>query len=146
MSSVKCAREQVREAAVWMTLLRGPDRTEKLERGFNRWLKADPGHKAAFGTISTAWEATAALPRGPFPRLTRWQRAGFREGFLRAAGAVVALALIAVAAILLYQRNAGVATGIGEQRMLALDDGSRIFLNTHTRVVVRFDERQRLVE
>lgn len=139
-----CSRDHVREAAVWMAMLRGPDRTAKLERGFRRWISADRCHYAAFETVSAAWEATGALPKGVFPRLSRWQRAGFRQGFAQAAMAVAAT--IAVLGVYLHQRNAGIATGVGEQRMLLLDDGTRIFMNTDTHVVVKFDDARRAVE
>lgn len=142
----RCTREQVREAAVWITLLRSPDRTEKVERGFKRWLTANSDHVAAFEKVSTAWEATGALPRGPFPRLSRWQRAGFRQGFFQAATAVAAMAIVMIVGELIYQRSAGIATEIGEQRMLTLQDGTRVYLNTDSRVVVNYDKRQRAVE
>lgn len=142
----ECTRAQVREAAVWMTLLRSPDRTAKIERGFRRWLTANSSHAAAFEKVSTAWEATGALPRGPFPRLSRWQRAGFRQGFLQAATAVVSLAVVTIIGAFIYQRGAGVSTEIGEQRMLTLQDGTRVYLNTDTRVVVNYQDRQRAVE
>lgn len=139
-------RDQMREAALWMTLLRRPDRAQKVERGFRRWLDANPAHGAAFGTLSDAWEITGALPRGPFPRLSHWQRTGFREGFVRAAAAMLCVTILAGLGAFLYLRDAGFTTGVGEQRLLALEDGSRVYLNTDTRVVVRFDAARRWVE
>ena len=38
------------------------------------------------------------------------------------------------------------ATGVGEQLSLALDDGSRVILNTQSRVRVRYDDQTRRVE
>ena len=130
---MKCAREHIREAAVWMSLLRGPERTAQLERGFNRWLKADARHAAAFETISTAWEATGALKVPPLARLGRWERAGFRAGFLGAAAAVLAVCVLAFAGFLYVQHAAGISTAVGEQRTLSLEDGSRVVLNTSTK-------------
>lgn len=141
----RCTREQVREAAVWLALLHGPERTEKLERGFRRWLAARPAHAAAFEKISTAWEATGALPRGPLPQLTRWQRAGFRQGFVHAAAAMMVLAVVGLG-VWFYGSGTGVATEVGEQRMLTLEDGTRVFLNTDTRLAVKYDPQRRRVE
>lgn len=141
-----CSPEQIDEAAVWMTLLRGPERSEQTERGFRRWLSADAAHAAAFERVSTAWETTAALPRGPFPHLSRWQRTGFRAGFLGAASAVAVAAVVAVVAFFYFSRAAGVTTGIGEQRILALEDGSRVFLNTDTQLVVNYNSQLRSIE
>jgi transmembrane sensor len=39
-----------------------------------------------------------------------------------------------------------IATGVGEQRQLVLEDGTRVFLNTDTRLVVKYDEQARRVE
>src|SRR5690242_16084540 len=36
------------EAAAWLARLRGPNRTESVERGLRRWLDADRAHAAAF--------------------------------------------------------------------------------------------------
>ena len=47
---------------------------------------------------------------------------------------------------LVYLRSDAVVTGVGEQRTLTLEDGTRIQLNTDTRAVVRYDERLRRVE
>jgi transmembrane sensor len=62
-------------------------------------------------------------------------------GLASAAAAVV----VAVGAML-YFNHAGVATGVGEQRSMTLEDGSRILLNTSTRLVVRYDEKIRRIE
>lgn len=142
---VRCTRAQVREAAVWMTLLRGPERSEKLERGFHRWLSADPAHQAAFEKVSTVWEETGALPRGPIESPSRWQRAGFRQGFMRAGAAVAALALLTFGLFYFVWRDPDLSTGVGEQRLLVLDDGTRVYMNTNTRLFVAYDERHRKV-
>ncbi|MEJ1962448.1 MAG: FecR domain-containing protein [Gammaproteobacteria bacterium] len=55
------------------------------------------------------------------------------------------LALIALGTFF-YLRDAGIGTDVGEQRTLTLADGTRIYLNTDTRVVVRYDEHVRRVE
>ena len=144
-SARPCSPEQVREAAVWMTLLRGPDRTQNLEQGFARWQAASGANRAAFEVISNAWEQTDALPRGAFPHLSVWQRQGFRQGFLRAGAIVAVLSLLAVAGVLVYLRQAGISTTVGEQRTFVLDDGSRIYLNTDSRVIVDYDEARRHV-
>jgi transmembrane sensor len=144
-NTVKCSREQTREAAVWMTLLRSPDRTEKMDRGLKRWLAAHPGNVAAFEAASTAWEAAGMLPRGPFPHHLAGRQGGVRRA-IRPALAAAVLATLAVTGIWLQGRHAGVATDIGEQRILTLQDGTRVFLNTDTRVVVRYGERRRVVE
>jgi transmembrane sensor len=141
-----CSPEELDEAAVWIARLRAPDRTLNVERGFERWLSEKPSHEAAFEVISNAWEFTGALQRRPLPRLTRWQRTAFRSGFLRSTAGLAAAAAIAATGVFFYLQFQGVATDIGEQRVLTLEDGSRISLNTASRVVVKYDEDERRVE
>ena len=71
---------------------------------------------------------------------------GFRISFSRAALATVAIAVVAIAATALYLRPDGLATDVGEQRTLTLQDGTRVYLNTNSRAVVRFDRQVRRVE
>jgi len=136
-------RKQIGEASAWMAVLRAPDRTLDVEHGFQRWLTESPGHQAAFEAVSTAWEETAGLS----PVVLKPSRSvlgrGFGQGFFAAAAA---LGLIAIAALLYYQHRASVETDIGEQRTVTLQDGSRIYLNTGTRVVIRYSDRVRKVE
>ena len=141
-----CTRDHIREAAVWMTLLRGESRTTRLEEGFRRWVAEDPGHAAAFEKISVAWEETGALKPVPFSHPIRARRVGLRPRFVRAAGAAVAVIACLAVAALAYQHSAGISTAVGEQRMVSLEDGSRVYLNTDTRIRVRYEATRRAVE
>ena len=142
---LECTPEQVDEAAVWMTLLRASTRDEQTEAGFRRWLGANPAHSAAFEKVSTAFEVTAALPKGRFPHLSRWQRAGYREGFTRAMAAAAALGILLIGGWWVW-RTPGIETDVGEQRTLALEDGTQVYLNTDTRLSVDYTQKRRQVE
>lgn len=142
-----CTPEEIDEAAVWIARLHAPDRTLQVERGFRRWLASSPSRAHAFETVSAGWELAGMLQRTPFPRMSRWERAGFRQGFVRASAVVAAMSVVVVAvSLLFYFRDDGVATNIGEQRVVTLEDGTRITLNTSTRIVARYDEHERKVE
>jgi transmembrane sensor len=138
--------EELDEAAVWIARLHAPDRSVKVERGFQRWRAEKRSHEAAFATVSNAWELSGALQRRPFPKVSRWERAGFRAGFWRSTVAVACAAALCCIGVALYLRTAGVVTGIGEQRVLVLEDGTRVSLNTDSRLVVHFDRSARRVE
>lgn len=134
------------EAAAWVARLHGPNRSAQVERGLRRWLDADPAHAAAFEASTAGWEVTGRLPRRSFPRLSYWQRRGYRQGFLRSAIAVAGLAALAFGTLIYLQQRQGVITRVGEQRVLVLDDGSRVTLNTDTRVTVDYDKEARVLE
>ncbi len=133
------------EAAAWMARLHGPNRNLQVERGFRRWLTADKAHAAAFEAMTATWEATGRMPQKPFPRISRWQRAGYREGFLRSAAAVAAVAVLGLAVLFLSRSDDAVATRVGEQRTLTLEDGTRVVLNTDTHLEVNYSEGERRV-
>ncbi|WP_129779491.1 FecR family protein [Peristeroidobacter soli] len=141
-----CTPAEIDEAAVWIARLHAPDRTLQVERGFKRWLAGSPGRARAFEIVSDGWELAGRLQHQPFPRMSRWQRAGFREGFMRASAVVAAMSVLVVVALVFYFRAEGVSTSVGEQRVLTLEDGSRITLNTSTRIVTHYDEHVRKVE
>ena len=151
------------EAAAWVARLHGPNRNARVEEACRRWMAEDPERAAAFELLTDTWEKagqlnvpvdtreprTAVVPRraaGASRDSLRCAPAGFRISFSRAALATVAIAVIAIAATALYLRPEGLATGVGEQRTLTLPDGTRVYLNTNSRAVVRFDRQVRRVE
>jgi len=60
--------------------------------------------------------------------------------------ATATLAVVGIAVGIFFYQHAGVSTGVGEQRSLTLQVGTRVFLNTATRVIVHYDRRVRKVE
>jgi transmembrane sensor len=54
--------------------------------------------------------------------------------------------VLTITAVALFSARSGVSTGVGEQRLLTLKDGTRVFLNTATRVVVEYNDNFRKVE
>lgn len=133
--------ELIAEAAAWVSILHGPRRTTAVEQGFSQWLKTSPAHARAFEEATGIWEESGNLPR-PLslrrPPVTR----SLRDYVLPIAASVALVAL----ALVLHARNAGIATAIGEQRVLALDDGSRVILNTNSSVRIAYSRDSREVE
>jgi transmembrane sensor len=125
------------EAAAWLARLRADDRSPADERAFQSWLAADPRHIAAFEAINAMWDAAGGLVRARRPVLQR-------RAVLAGLGTFVVLATGFSAWENAY---AGVyETDVGEQKHVALDDGTQVFLDTDTRIRVRFDSSLRTVE
>jgi transmembrane sensor len=139
-SAAACA-----EAAAWIARLHGEDRTAPVEAGFQRWLAANPDHRAAFDMANDIWAGAEHLPKPPTPTFVRWPKAGLVVTLPRALAAAALVAIVAIG-VSLYSRDAGLATRVGEQRNLTLEDGTRISLNTASRVHVRYDRTARRVE
>lgn len=131
----------IAEAAVWLAMLHGPERTAAVEQEFSKWLRTSPAHAQAFEEVDEIWAESRNLPRGAPLNST----AGGTRIVAPVLGLVAGIAMAAVG-ILSYLEFAGVATDLGEQRSLLLEDGTRVLLNTQTRVVVSYDKQRRLVE
>jgi transmembrane sensor len=143
-SDSKVTNELIAEAAAWVAILHGPSRTRSAERGFAQWLKRSDSHAIAFEEATQIWEEARALPR---PRRLRSYRQAPRGTFMMRQIGVAALALFILGIGAWYlMRDTSIATGIGEQRVLALADGSRVILNTQTRVVVKYSDEARRIE
>lgn len=132
------------EAAAWIAKLHGPDRDARLETGFRRWLLENPAHQAAFDRANELWLGTERLPKAQIPLRSLLQAEANQvwPKLLAAAG----LAVVAIGAGLYLLRDPAIETSLGEQRTIALEDGTRVALNTATRIQVHYDSGRRRVE
>jgi transmembrane sensor len=134
------------EAAVWIARLHGPNRTPEVEAGLRRWMAEDAERAAAFELLTDTWDKSARLRRRPLEQVASWEWPGFRISFSRAALATLAIAILAVIGTVFFLHHDGLATDIGEQRTVTLEDGTRVHLNTDTRAVVHYNRLARGVE
>jgi transmembrane sensor len=124
------------EAAAWLVRLQSDRRVPADTRAFQAWVAEDESHAAAFEAASMVWDVTGGLSRdlrggAPVGRTRRSRRAVVAGGgALLAAG--VAVALWRAQEPEIYQ------TEIGEQKHVALKDGSQVFLDTASRLTVNF--------
>ncbi len=139
-------RKQVRaEAASWVARLHGPDRNAHIEQGCKRWLAESPVHAAEFEIATDVWHETSALP-AELPMSARHSgAAGERGRFLRPVLLAAGMACAVLVAAVIYFDGRALSTAVGEQRSVTLDDGTRVELNTNTRLQVRYDEHARTV-
>jgi transmembrane sensor len=158
MSEPATLRPRVeKEAADWFARLsRLSVSTDDLRR-FRAW-RQDPEHAAAYSRIETVWDKTGGLAAdaeivaATEAVLQRRRRREPRAGGLllhgRALGGIAAAGLVVVAGAVLLVFNAPptYATKVGERSVVTLDDGSRVQLNTDTRLAVRFSRGERRVE
>jgi transmembrane sensor len=146
----RLSQRVIAEASVWIARISGPH-SEAEKKGLRRWLAESKSHQRAFDLATDIWDeagslrgcAAAHLVRSnlvrsnPVMTTTRYSRAAL----------AISLACIAVAAAFaVYMHRTGITTAVGEQRLVTLDDGSKILLNTSTRLVVRYDKFARRVD
>jgi transmembrane sensor len=142
------------EAAQWVARLDNlPVSTKTLDEFF-AWRRVD-GHKAAFAEVSGVWDATARLRTNP--RMQALADEAYRNGpqrsrpKRRSGVAIAGLAAACVAGIVAlgigyWPVGETYSTRLGEQSVVALEDGSRIALDTDTRLRVHFTRDRRDVE
>jgi transmembrane sensor len=153
-STARDARAR-REAARWHTRLSRLSVTTDALREFRAW-KQDDANAQAYAHVEATWDAAGRLAGDPeIARLTeaalaRRPRPDLRRRRVRLAGAGVlaatALGAMTVGGWYLAAWRNTYATGVGEQRLLVLDDGSRVRLNTDSRIRVRFRRAARDVD
>lgn len=151
-----------RQAATWFARLRADDVAESDRRAWQHWMAADARHRAAYERIERLWsaagehaqhpqiaerlrDAVAVAPAAPKRRSrTRVGWASYAWG----AGALAAvLAVVAVVPRWLERTvpETAYVTQVGESRTIALDDGSRVSMDTDSRLVVDFSGAERRI-
>jgi transmembrane sensor len=138
-----------REAAEWLTKLNRRGVSNEMLEAFYRWRR-EPANAAAFARIEDVWQNAGSLEGDPEiafavrdvlaakakPRFF-WGRRMVLAGGLSAVAAGIAVGL--------WPRVLDYRTAVGEQRFVTLEDGSRIHLNTDSRIEVAFSGATRRV-
>jgi transmembrane sensor len=134
-----------RQAAEWAA--RADERLSGAERAeLDAWLAADARHLGAYAKASAVlvqverMRATSAHSDYVLPRPAPSRRSLMFGGAMAAGLAAVTLATTFAWPYLQQQTY---ATGFGESRVVALDDGSVVTLNTDSKVVVRYSSSRR---
>lgn len=128
------------EASAWLARLQGPSRTPAAEAAFKAWLSADPSHARAFSRVTDTWDiipGAAMLTRTP-------QRRSWRPVPMALAAGIALLAVV-VGFWQLVPREPTYQTAVGEQQTFTLQDGTRIALNTDSKLVVNYTDSVRRV-
>jgi transmembrane sensor len=126
------------EAAAWVARLHGASQSQELQAGLRRWLAADPVNARAFELATEAWDIGGSVFAAASPRRVDRFDARPRRRFVWSGVAAAAAMVMLIAGVFAYLWSPAVTTSVGEQRLLTLEDGSRILLNTSTRL--RVDE------
>lgn len=138
--------EQIEGAAAdWLARRDSGYWTEQEQQSLDAWLQASSAHRIAYLRLNSAWRRADSLSQCPetTPLRPAWERFSPRR-------IAASLALVSAAALfaVFYSSPAptqNYATAVGERRTLALSDGSRLTLNTGTRVRTEVDAGTRRV-
>ncbi|MDB6087182.1 MAG: FecR family protein [Gammaproteobacteria bacterium] len=137
--------EEVRaKAASWVAQLHDEQRGPDVDARVRAWLGESEDHRRAFDRMTRVWELSGKIQmraRGdisvtrsaPRLRVTPWT------------ATVAATLVLAVTAAAYFWRDNTVVTGVGQRQVRLLRDGTRVVLNTDTRIEVNYDEHARRV-
>jgi transmembrane sensor len=156
------ARPDDIRAADWFAAARSGDSGEGDEQSWLKWI-ADTDHQRAYESCELAWELSAELRSSPTltvllagadalvsqqraakrsPARPQWRLPVWQVGL---AASVIAVGIVAWQ---FFGRPATTeyTTGVGEQRTVALADGSTVFLNTDSVIRVALGSHLRHIE
>lgn len=128
------------QAIAWTIRARDPDFDDW--DALTEWLEADSDHGSAFQRLSLLDDILPKLM--PAPPKRQWHQVIFQPARWSASGfGAIAAAFVAVITLSIFiaqPSNYSVETGSGEQRVIALDDGSQIELNGNTQITLSKDD------
>lgn len=141
------SQEVLAEAAVWLARLHGPGRSQAMQRDCLTWQAHSAAHRLAFERCTDTWQDVAGVQRQQIPASppAGRQRSAKGSGKDWRLALVFAAAGCAAAFALSLWPDGTYSTGVGEQRLIVLADGSRMTLNTATAVRVKLTNAQRAV-
>lgn len=158
--------ETARQTATeWLVKLQSPELTDEQQQAFFAWLEQQPEHQLAYIEAEALWDQAGVLEqlvdspehKAPTDQPQQDQpldqepaevksvaRPWYRNPQTIAASVVGLLALLALQ---LMPPLGGVhyKTAVGEQRQVALEDGSRVHINTNSKLQVKLQRNHRLV-
>jgi len=142
------SRPAPRRASEWLVALREAPDDDELRRRFDAWLAASASHAADLHQVNDTLAALDELPRArtwrpPDPVRTAAPRRRRLIAVL-ASAALAAAALVAVPPLALWV-EADHLTGVAEQKLVDLPDGSRVQLAPQSAIAIAFDDRQRQI-
>lgn len=135
------------EAAAWMALLHSPQRNAAIESGLKRWIAEDPAHTSAWELATDLWNEAAVVSRRRARRRIRDRSSALSaQRMPRPLFAIALTGLLAAGwALYGYVTRDVLSTALGEQKTVTLEDGSRVELNTDSRLLVKYDPLVRKV-
>lgn len=148
-------RRRLAEAAAWRVRL--TEMGVETSDGLQEWLAADLRNEAAWQTVQAAWTSfdgnaaapdlidarQAALRDARRQAAKQWRKRGLTQTLTVTAAAVLLVCAGLWGGLAWLGEPALYETALGERRVVTLEDGSRISLDSESAVEVAYRERSR---
>ncbi|MGE7992504.1 FecR domain-containing protein [Pseudomonas sp. NPDC089554] len=132
------------DAMDWYVRLHDSNVDEATRMQWRAWCAADPRHAAAWARLEQLQGRLASAPGGAAQALTLARHD--RRHALKALALLLGVGVVGWQGYRASPWSAEHSTGVGQRRQLTLADGTRLDLNTDTRVDIHFDAGQRLIQ
>jgi transmembrane sensor len=168
----KLPTQILEQAAEWLVEMDRGDVDRPTRQQFDEWLRRSPEHVRAYLELLPIWEQGAqprsssqvnpesliaevmgaqsnVVPlnkRAGLPELTPGNTRKTSPVWISVAASVLFITVIGILGAWLYIERNTYSTGIGEQRSVALADGSVVQLNTRSRIRIRYSEHHRDID
>ncbi|GAK72070.1 hypothetical protein RRU01S_23_01460 [Agrobacterium rubi TR3 = NBRC 13261] len=132
------------QAALWVARMQSTDASPSDHQDFKDWLASDPSHKEAYEDMAALWGDMRDV------RLTSPSDPGAKPS--RTVLKTLCLLCLLGAAVLLSRQTGLIDrlqsdhyTSVGETRVLMLEDGTQVSLNSDTAIETRYSDRERRI-
>lgn len=134
------------EASAWLVRLQESERPDAVEAAFRNWLAESPANARAYARVADIWDVIpGAVQLDQSKPVAAVSRKRPRRWMPTAAAACGALVVVVVALAWLQWRNPVYQTAAGGMEVVTLHDGTRVTLNTDTRLSVDYGEHERRI-
>jgi transmembrane sensor len=152
LASFPNARQIEAEACAWIAQLDGGKPSQEDLDAFREWVQRSPHHQAEIKRLSGLWSDLNVLTElaVPLKKTSPWTGL-----FTLKAGVASIVVVIGVALVTYFTRhllnlpNATeapyYATAVGEQKAISLSDGSKVLINTASRIEVDYSADERVI-
>jgi transmembrane sensor len=143
------ARQIEVEACAWIAQLDGNTPSPEDLAAFREWINRSPQHSHEIKRLSALWGDLNLLTELAVP--VKKSPLALKDSLLRRGAVLAATAALSVAMTVWYFSSqtpdaavhALYSTSVGEQKQVTLTDGSKILLNTDSRIEVDYSKAQR---
>lgn len=134
------------EASAWLARLQRPERSDVVEAAFRSWLAESSAHARAYARVADLWDIIPGAVQLDQRKAVAAPARRQRRGWMPLAAAACGALAVSVATVAWFQwRTPVYQTVAGGMEVVTLHDGTRVTLNTDTRLSVDYGEHERLV-
>ena len=137
------------QALEWLVIFWSGEITTNERKAWQHWLDASPEHAKAWQQVQTLEQKLHGMPAALASKALRAEPKSIKRRKLLQAMSVLLIGGVAASVVretVLWQAyNADYRTATGQQRHIALADGTQISLNTASAIDVQFNTQERRI-